>query len=152
RVRERLAIPDLVCIGTSATMASEGSQHDRDRKVAEVASRLFATDIPHTNVVSETLVRITDPAENAQTVVPRLAQAMTDGTESDASDADLAAHPLAIWVENTLGLAREAGSRLVRARPRTLEEAIDALTAASGVERGAAEEALRNLLLVAARP
>jgi ATP-dependent helicase YprA (DUF1998 family) len=46
RVRERLQPEKLLqCIGTSATMASEGSLEDKSRVVAGVASKLFATPI-----------------------------------------------------------------------------------------------------------
>ena len=49
RVRERLQQDDrsLLCIGTSATMASEGDEVSRQVKVAEVASTLFAIPLPH---------------------------------------------------------------------------------------------------------
>ena len=40
RVRERFN-QDRVCIGTSATMASEGSAKDRTTAVANIAGRLF---------------------------------------------------------------------------------------------------------------
>src|SRR4029077_16089900 len=39
RVRDRLAGGRLQCIGTSATMASEGSLEDKSRVVASVASK-----------------------------------------------------------------------------------------------------------------
>jgi len=45
RVRERLSPKHLQCIGTSATMASEGTQVDKNRLVAQVASKLFAVQI-----------------------------------------------------------------------------------------------------------
>lgn len=60
RVRERLAPTGLQCIGTSATMASEGSLEDKNRVVARVASKLFSADIPESNVIVETLERVTD--------------------------------------------------------------------------------------------
>src|SRR5437763_14794974 len=55
RVRERLAPDRLQCVGTSATMASEGSRGQKQAAVAEVASRLFAADIPANNVILEEL-------------------------------------------------------------------------------------------------
>ena len=58
RVREALA-DQLVCIGTSATMATDGTEVERNAKVAEVASRLFGTKIPVTNIITETLKRTT---------------------------------------------------------------------------------------------
>lgn len=45
RVREALS-DNLICIGTSATMASEGTQMERNAVVAKVARRLFGTSIP----------------------------------------------------------------------------------------------------------
>src|SRR5438045_9384485 len=65
RVRERLAPEHLQCIGTSATMASEGSLQDKSRLVAQVASKLFAANIPESNVIGETLDRATDPKQTA---------------------------------------------------------------------------------------
>jgi Lhr-like helicase len=152
RVRERLASEQLVCIGTSATMASDGDYLERNRKVAEVASRLFATEIPFTRVVAETLVRVTDPAHDADSVAPLLADAINRGINPAMSDQELAEHPLAIWVENTLGLAKEPGARLVRARPSTLEEAVSALAVRSGCTPDQCRQALTTLLLAAATP
>ena len=58
RVRHRLC-PDHqpICIGTSATMASEGSDTDRATQVASVASRLFGTAISPDAVIDESLAR-----------------------------------------------------------------------------------------------
>jgi ATP-dependent helicase YprA (DUF1998 family) len=49
-----------ICIGTSATMASEGSDAARAQAVAEVASRLFGTHIGPESVIDESLERVTD--------------------------------------------------------------------------------------------
>ena len=51
RVRERLQPENLLCIGTSATMASEGSLEDKNRVVAGVASKLFGNEIAESNVI-----------------------------------------------------------------------------------------------------
>jgi ATP-dependent helicase YprA (DUF1998 family) len=40
RAREQLAPEHLQCVGTSATMASEGTLEDKSRVVARVASKL----------------------------------------------------------------------------------------------------------------
>jgi ATP-dependent helicase YprA (DUF1998 family) len=63
RLRDRLCRgKDPICIGTSATMASEGGPEDRATAVAGVASRLFGTPIPSEAVIDESLDRATDPA------------------------------------------------------------------------------------------
>ena len=61
RVRDRLC-PDRqpICIGTSATMATEGDDAERAKTVAAVASRFFGTPISSDAVIGESLERATD--------------------------------------------------------------------------------------------
>ena len=58
RVRDRLC-PDHqpICIGTSATMATEGDDAQRAKTVAAVSSRLFGTPISSDAVIGESLER-----------------------------------------------------------------------------------------------
>ena len=58
RVRERLNL-DLLCVGTSATMASEGTVTDRTTAVATMATRLFGVRVRPANVITESLERVT---------------------------------------------------------------------------------------------
>src|SRR5216683_5488213 len=58
RVRDRMN-PDLLCVGTSATMATEGTAEERSLTVSRVASRLFGGTVRPENVVTETLRRVT---------------------------------------------------------------------------------------------
>lgn len=152
RVRERLADESLQCIGTSATMASGDSHEDRNRAVARVASRLFATTITEFEVVTEYLERVTDPEQTDETVRPRLGPAIDAGIPAAITNEQLEVHPLAIWVETRLGLARPDGVRWVRARPQTLAEAASDLAAASGRPEETCAATLRELLLIAATP
>ncbi len=148
RVRERLSPENLLCIGTSATMASEGSMEDKGKVVSRVASRLFATEIPESNVIVETLERVTNPAETAASVRSRLGPAIDAGISSGLSDTDLRLHPLVIWVETRLGVAwSEADQRWVRARPLTLNEAAEGLSKDADRPEQLSRAALRTLLL-----
>ena len=148
RVRERLSPENLLCIGTSATMASEGSVEDKGKVVSRVASRLFSTEIPESNVIVETLERVTNPSETAASVRCRLGPVIDAGISSGLSDADLRLHPLVIWVETRLGVAwSEADQRWVRARPLTLNEAAEALSQDADRPEQLCREALRTLLL-----
>lgn len=134
RVRQRLNA-DLICIGTSATMASEGTAAERNSTVAQVASKLFGTRIPVENIVTETLERITvgdlpDAAELNAALDADDSPATTAGWTPD----HLRHHPLARWVELRLGLEREDGradGKWVRCRPRTLRDAAVKLACAS---------------------
>ncbi len=68
RVRERMGSPELQCIGTSATMSSDGGLAERRRAVAEVATRVFGTPVLEGDVIGETLRRVTpdfDPEDSS---------------------------------------------------------------------------------------
>ena len=153
RVRERLQPENLLCIGTSATMASEGSLEDKNRVVADVASKLFGHPIAESNVIAETLERITDPTATADSVRPCLGEAIDAGAPRDISDAALREHPLAVWVETRLGISfSEVDQRWVRAKPKTVTEAVATLSAESDRLAAACRKALRDLLLVSSVP
>src|SRR5688572_30844733 len=96
RVRDRLC-PDnqSICIGTSATMASEGSETDRATAVASVASRLFGTTIAADAVIDESLARATDQSLKPTTLGDALAAAVDAQLPETLDDAALRVHPLA---------------------------------------------------------
>jgi len=153
RVRERLRPEHLQCIGTSATMASEGSLEDKGRVVATVASKLFSLPIAESNVVVETLERITDPAATWVSVGPARGPAIDAGIPATIGNAELAAHPLAVWVETRLGVTfSPVDQRWVRARPMTVTEAVGALATDSGRPEALCLAALRDLLLLSSVP
>jgi len=153
RVRERLQPEKLLCIGTSATMASEGSLEDKSRVVAGVASKLFATPIAESNVIVETLERITLSTATAESVKPTLGKAIDAGIPPQITDAALREHPLAVWVETRLGISfSEIDQRWVRAKPMTLTEAVAALANESDRPAATCRKALRDLLLVSSVP
>lgn len=151
RVKQRLQAQELQCIGTSATMAGQGTQEEKNKIVAGVAAKLFDAPIAPSDVITETLERATDPQETAESVRAKLPIAISSGGFDKLSDGDLGKHPLAIWVETTLGLDFRDG-KPVRAKPLTLEEASDALQADSGTSREACLTALQSFLLAAALP
>ena len=153
RVRERLQPANLLCIGTSATMASEESLEDKNRVVAAVASKLFGNEIDESNVITETLERITDSTATADSVRPSLGEAIDSGTPRDIPDAGLQEHPLAVWVETRLGISfSDVDNRWVRARPMTVSEAVNGLSKDSGRSPEDCRSALRDLLLVSSVP
>ena len=109
RVRDACAAPDVQCIGTSATMSTEGSSADRRQKVAEVATQLFGTTVLPENVIGETLVRATD--EHAGPVTVRAA---SRAPAAPADYADLVARPARLLGRDQLragpGRGRPAGA------------------------------------------
>jgi Lhr-like helicase len=149
RVREALA-DHLQCIGTSATMATEGTAQEKNGKVAEVASRMFGVTVPVANVITETLQRVTPENLLVDDIKSALGPALTAGFQDEPAFTELARHALAIWVELTLGLTRDEG-KWQRARPMTLEDASKRLSQDAGVPFEAARQALSDFLLLAYR-
>lgn len=149
RVREALA-DQLQCIGTSATMATEGSEQEKNTKVAEVASRLFGVPLTAANIITETLQRVTPEDRLVEHIRQELGDVIRAGLPSDATFKELARHPLAIWVELTLGLTRNEG-KWRRAQPMTLEAAAARLAEDSGVDIENAGQVLADFLLLAYR-
>jgi ATP-dependent helicase YprA (DUF1998 family) len=91
RVRDRLCREhEPICIGTSATMASEGDDAVRATAVASVASRLFGTAIHADGVIDESLERATDSSLTPAKLGQRLAAAV-DGDVPELSMTTLCA-------------------------------------------------------------
>ncbi|WP_411573511.1 protein kinase domain-containing protein [Streptomyces fradiae] len=142
RVREACrASATLQCIGTSATMSTEGTWEDQRREVAKVAGRLFGTTVLPKRVIGETLIRATEkapvtvPAERLRVpAAPRSYEALTKDS-------------LARWLESRFGLEREEGTgRFRRCAPGTVEDAAAELAAESGVAEESVREAIRTTL------
>ena len=140
RVRERFN-DRLLCIGTSATMASGDSAKDQNAEVARIASRLFGTDVHLENVVTETLQPVTDLATDVSGNQLRIA--IEQGVPPNPGHGDLSKHPVAAWVESNLGFDNTNG-KIIRIRhPLTIVEATKKLASLSGLE----EETCRNYLV-----
>jgi Lhr-like helicase len=121
-----------ICIGTSATMASEGSDTSRAQAVADVASRLFGTPIGPESVIDESLQRATDDRLKLDDIRPQLAQALKSSLPEVLTDEALQRHPLAVWVELAIGLVD--AQELKRQKPIPFETAVSLLSKDSGVE------------------
>lgn len=122
RVRDRMGGGELQCVGTSATMASGGSHAERQGAVADVASRLFGSDVPVSNVIGETLRRATKAwSEDDKDFVASLRARLEHGAEPGASYQAFVADPLSRWIESAFGVRWDAeADRLARVQPRTL--------------------------------
>lgn len=149
RLRQRLQANELVCIGTSATMSSAGTQADRNRTVAAVASKLFGTSITEHDVIGETLERVTDPAKGLEAVRPLLKSQLSKDAFSWGSFAEFRNDPLAIWVELHLGIELSAHEAPRRAKPITLEAASQLLAADAECSEEQAKTALQRFLVAA---
>lgn len=139
RVRERLGSKDMLCIGTSATMAS--GEEDAGRKaVASVGTTLFGSSVAPEDVITESLVRRTEglPSEAA------LATAVSTSAQPKTAQ-EFESDPLACWIEMNIGL--DGGEALKRRVPRTLSDAAQALAAATKIDETQCHDALARRLI-----
>lgn len=149
RLRERLTATHLVCIGTSATMSSTGGQVDRNRVVADVASKLFGTPISEHDVIGETLERVTNPLKDVNAIRAELPAAIARKQDAWADFDAFRNDPLAIWVELNLGIELPADEPPRRARPMMLEEASRHLAEDAACQPEEARAALTRFLVAA---
>ena len=152
RLRSRIGDPKSppLCIGTSATMASEGAQHEKNEAVARIASQIFGADIGPDAVVTETLKRVTNPIKIGSSGLPGLNQAVQQAAQGDVAiglkNSDFFDNPLAIWVETKIGL-KNVETKPERAKPISLEEASSSLSHDSGLPVELCATALRETLI-----
>jgi len=149
RLKERCGNPDLLYIGTSATMVADRSATGLERRaaVATFASKLFGTVISETNVIEEKLVPSSTfpgtptPDELRTSLESPLPESATD----------LLKTPLAYWVETTVGIERDSEGIFRRKMPQTLTYMASKLSEVTAVPAGVCEKRLRELFLVGSR-
>lgn len=149
RCREAFSRERMVCIGTSATMATEGTRLVRRAAIAKVASAIFGQDVQPDHIIDESLTRTTLGTVASKTALRDSVSAAANGQITGEFD-KLAADPLAGWIESTLGLTTEDNNqRLRRADPRAIDGssgAVQELAASVGLPTEVASKAIRNLL------
>jgi len=149
RLRERCGNPDIVCIGTSATMISGGgtTPQERRRAVAEFASKIFGAEVKPENVIEERLRRIT-PRREPPTPA-ELRRALEEPLPEDPED--ILNHPLTFWIEHTFGVEEEEDGSLRRRTPISLREGARKLAEITGVDEEKCLGYLREMLLRGSR-
>jgi hypothetical protein len=124
----------LVCIGTSATMATGDDPVKRKTTVAEVATSIFGTPFGTDQVVEETLNAITT-IKAADLSKAQMQVALKEPIAKNGPEQEFLIHPLAAWLERTVALQEEGADRFTRRAPFTFTE----ITKRLADETGAAE-------------
>ncbi|MBC7348310.1 MAG: DEAD/DEAH box helicase, partial [Clostridia bacterium] len=148
RLRQRCGNPNLICIGTSATMVSDEQMGtgERRRAVADFASKIFGTAVPPENVIEERFRPLSPLAD----VDPQALRAAVENPLPDTAE-ELRKHPLTWWIERHLGFRTAADATSERCPPLTLSEAAKRLARETGLEETQCREALRAALLLGTR-
>jgi hypothetical protein len=144
RLRDLCTAPGVQCIGTSATMTTEGDDETQRAAVAGVATTLFGVKVAPEMVIGETVERTTFPAGST----PDDLRLRIAALSPPATYQEFAADPLAAWIEDTLGFEpdRPADQPQRRRRPLTLPKAAAQLAEETGTTPGQCAAAIKATL------
>ena len=139
----------MQCVGTSATMTTEGDAEDQRKEVARTAQTLFGVPVDPVNVIGETLQRITAPAANSAAALHERVADPVPPSDFSAFTTD----PLATWIEEVFGFEPGSPTDSPRRRrcPPTLPEAAKQLAAQTGTDERPCAFAIKETLQAGAR-
>jgi len=150
RLRAATESPRMQCIGTSATLASEGTLAEQRSDIAKVASRLFGAEVRADRVIGETLERSTEPIREDKDFVEALRATTSAPTTFGDGDFDqFRVDPISRWLEETIGLTMKDGE-LIRADPRQIGGELgiaQELARVTGLDPELTVKAIRTMLL-----
>lgn len=141
RIKASALTSDIICIGTSATMAS-GSIEEQKRTVAKVASDFFDVSFDQDQIVVESLTYSTKhtlPSKES------LQQSVINPIVC-LSKSDLITHPLANWIEHTIAIATD-GDKKIRQQPKTLKDMASKLSIETGLDALMCEKRIIEVLV-----
>jgi len=151
RLKERAASPDLIHIGTSATMVASKQATPRQRRetVAAFAQRLFGYPFAEGDVIEETLVPFTTGGPPTADELRTALLSLSGGRVPALSLEAYRAHPLSRWVEHAFGLEPEVdGSGYRRRVPRTIPAAARELATQTGLDAELCRQVLIRWLIL----
>ena len=145
RLRNRCGNPDLLCIGTSATMVAgkEMTAEERRATVGSFATTLFGVEIGPGQVIEESLLRTTTYGGELTGEV--LAEALAGPTP--VTEAELVGNPLVAWMETTFGISSDSVGVYRRNVPISLTEGSERLAALTGADPGHCRTRLNEVFI-----
>lgn len=141
RIKAAAKNKSIICIGTSATMAT-GTIDEQKEEVAKVASRFFDSVFLPDNVIVESLKYSTSDITPTH---DDLAKACTN-TITDKSKQSLLSNPIAIWLERTIAIRKE-GEHKRRNSPMSLKAVATAFSNETGINASLAEKKIIEVLI-----
>jgi superfamily II DNA/RNA helicase len=155
RIKRQLEAQNLVCIGTSATMASSNDltnssddiDEDERKAVADFAGSLFGDIVPVSNIISEKLERVTNADLSLKDIQPLLRSRILDASAYKLNSANFMNDPLAVWLELTMGIEHTGIMPPKRARPISIEEAAEKLAKEAGASQEKTVKVLKDYFL-----
>jgi superfamily II DNA/RNA helicase len=133
---------EIVSIGTSATMSSEGSPIQKKEKIAEVASKIFGKSFQTNQIIGEHLITCTNGFTFNKS---ELINAIERGVDLNANEEEFISHPLTNWIELNIALKNNEGT-LERGQPKTIRKITEELEKITNYDIHKIELVLNQLL------
>ncbi len=132
----------LICIGTSATMASKGSPEEKKEAVAKVASKIFGENFLAEQIIDEHLRTCT------LGILPNaleLRKSVLIGINKDDLEEDFIKSPLSNWLELKVAL-KDNNGKLERSVPLSIKKIAERLKIDTEVDINVAKNIIKDLL------
>lgn len=133
----------IICIGTSATMASEGTPDEKKAEVAKVGKKIFGDDFALNQIIGETLEYCSNGQNPSSTDLRNAVISPIDKENKNQSRYKL--HPLVNWIETSIAL-KENNGVLERGKPLTLNNIATRLSETAQADFDASKKAVITIL------
>jgi superfamily II DNA/RNA helicase len=141
RIKASAKNKNIICIGTSATMAT-GSVEEQKSEVATVASRFFDGVYLSDDVIVESLTYSTfDRIPTSEQLIGACNEPITDHSKNAILE-----NPIAIWLERTIAIRNEGFHRR-RNEPQSIKTISEDFSKITGVDIGVAEQKIIEVLV-----
>lgn len=107
---------EITCIGTSATMMSDGTPLEKKEAVAKVGETIFGEKYKVENIIGEYLTPCT---KGVEPTVSELQEAFDHDVDLDADESAFENHPITNWLETNIAL-RDNHGILERGKPLSI--------------------------------
>lgn len=141
RIKAAAKNKNIICIGTSATMAT-GTIDEQKNEVAKVATRFFDTDFDPESVIVESLTYSTsERIPSKESLVSALKADINDSSKKAILE-----NPIAIWLERTIAVRNE-GEHKRRNEPKSLKTIASEFSIETGIIETEAEKKIIEILI-----
>jgi superfamily II DNA/RNA helicase/very-short-patch-repair endonuclease len=151
RTRNASQANNMLCVGTSATLASSGTQEEQKIMIAEVGRNLFGVTVEPSDVVCERLQRITNEIDfTIKKNKDKLKENIETINSVNKIDFDqLKESVFASWIESTFGVRSENKTGiLLRQNPISAKVAHKKLNELINIELNPGISAIQKMLML----
>ncbi|HOY30381.1 MAG TPA: DEAD/DEAH box helicase [Bacteroidales bacterium] len=144
RIKAQCVSKKIICIGTSATMASgEGTIQSQREEIANVATKIFGQNFTWENIITES---IREAFPGADVSNEELKNEILNEIPNAIDEVLIKENKLARWIERNICLEKKE-DKWMRAKPSTFKEIAEKLKDATGLDGNICQKKLVELLL-----